>query len=193
MFADLRLEPAPIGRAAAAGAAGPRGNAEHARHRGPRGQRCRTRSDPAGIEESRFNMTRAAQLLGVARAPRLYRMLQRNRIELASNSGSRAPNWPRGRTEGMANRAGPSARPSGTTVSVSRETLSQQRKRREKPSISHRVNNKTGRNQMLSPCRLQYLEDGTRIALSTGSACNRRDGADRCGIISRCPTPDDWR
>ena len=34
------------------------------------------------IEECRFNMTRTARSLGVSRAT-LYRMLQRNRIELA--------------------------------------------------------------------------------------------------------------
>jgi DNA-binding NtrC family response regulator len=34
------------------------------------------------LQENRFNMTRAARALGVSRAT-LYRMLQRNQIELA--------------------------------------------------------------------------------------------------------------
>jgi DNA-binding NtrC family response regulator len=81
--ADLRLDahrPAPPTRPAAA--------APHPRPRGA--PRPKPGSDGErdailqALRESRFNVTRAAQLLGVARAT-LYRMLQRNRIELGQH------------------------------------------------------------------------------------------------------------
>jgi DNA-binding NtrC family response regulator len=84
---DLRLDPAPAGLAPAA-ALPPRFTARPARSRAA--PRPRPGSDGErdailqALQDSGFNMTRAAQLLGVARAT-LYRMLQRNRIELGQH------------------------------------------------------------------------------------------------------------
>jgi DNA-binding NtrC family response regulator len=78
--ADLRLDAHRPTRPAAA--------APHPRPRGA--PRPKPGSDGErdailqALRESRFNVTRAAQLLGVARAT-LYRMLQRNRIELGQH------------------------------------------------------------------------------------------------------------
>jgi DNA-binding NtrC family response regulator len=77
---DLRLEPAepaPPVRAKPA--------ARHGRQltaRPERGSQAERDAIVQALQESQFNMTRAARALGVSRAT-LYRMLQRNRIELA--------------------------------------------------------------------------------------------------------------
>ena len=80
---DLRLDPAPTQPPSPARAA--------ARQTRPRiASRPKPGSDGEreailqALQESNFNMTRAAQLLGVARAT-LYRMLERNRIELGQH------------------------------------------------------------------------------------------------------------
>jgi DNA-binding NtrC family response regulator len=80
-LADLRLEthPAATRPPAAARPARPRGTLRP--KPGSDGERDTILQ---ALQESRFNITRAAQLLGVARAT-LYRMLQRNRIELAQH------------------------------------------------------------------------------------------------------------
>jgi DNA-binding NtrC family response regulator len=82
-MSDLRLDSHP--------ARVPVRPAAVARHPRPRGAlRPKPASDGErdailhALHESRFNITRAAQLLGVARAT-LYRMLQRNRIELGQH------------------------------------------------------------------------------------------------------------
>ena len=77
---DLRLEPDRVPPAAS-----PRAAARRARPRAaPRpkpGSAGERDAILQAMQQSAFNMTRAAQLLGVARAT-LYRMLARNRIEL---------------------------------------------------------------------------------------------------------------
>ena len=79
--ADLRLDPVPM-------PVSPRSSARHSRPRvAPRpkpGSPGERDAILQAVQESGFNMTRAAQLLGVARAT-LYRMLQRNQIELAQH------------------------------------------------------------------------------------------------------------
>jgi DNA-binding NtrC family response regulator len=79
--ADLRLDPPPAAPA-------PRVMARQSRPRPlPRPQPGSTGEREAilqALQDSGFNMTRTAQLLGVARAT-LYRMLRRNRIELAQH------------------------------------------------------------------------------------------------------------
>jgi DNA-binding NtrC family response regulator len=82
-IADLRLDPTPL--------AAPSALVVAARQNRPRpAPRPKPGSDGErdailkALQESAFNMTRAAQRLGVGRAT-LYRMLQRNRIELAQH------------------------------------------------------------------------------------------------------------
>jgi DNA-binding NtrC family response regulator len=81
--ADLRLDPAPLPPPSAA-----RTPTRQSRPRGV--ARPKPGSDGEreailqALQDSNFNMTRAAQLLGVARAT-LYRMLERNRIELGQH------------------------------------------------------------------------------------------------------------
>ena len=79
--ADLRLEPVRL----APPAQPPqitRSRRPEACPRPARGSGAERDAILQAIEECRFNMTRAARSLGVSRAT-LYRMLQRNRIELA--------------------------------------------------------------------------------------------------------------
>ena len=79
--ADLRLEPqvlAPPPRVAI------RQSRPRAMPRPKPGSDAEREAILQALQESAFNMTRTAQLLGVARAT-LYRMLQRNRIELAQH------------------------------------------------------------------------------------------------------------
>jgi DNA-binding NtrC family response regulator len=80
---DLRLDPTPTRLPPS-----PRAAARASRPRS--GSRPKPGSDGEreailqALQDSNFNMTRAAQLLGVARAT-LYRMLERNRIELGQH------------------------------------------------------------------------------------------------------------
>ena len=87
-LADLRLDPI-------APPPGPARPAEprilHRRARGqPPGSDAERDAIIEALQESRFNMTRAAHLLGVSRAT-LYRMLHRNRIELGQHYRVQAP------------------------------------------------------------------------------------------------------
>jgi DNA-binding NtrC family response regulator len=75
---DLRLEPQPL-------ALSPRakpGLRQRSASRPERGSAAERGAILQALQDSRFNMTRAAHLLGVSRAT-LYRMLERNQIELA--------------------------------------------------------------------------------------------------------------
>lgn len=78
---DLRLEAAPT-MAGAAAKAGPGRRPRPAPSKPRPGSDAERESILRALQENRFNMTRTAQALGVSRAT-LYRMLQRNRIELA--------------------------------------------------------------------------------------------------------------
>ena len=80
--ADLRLEPAPVWLRLRSRSSSPQPRRQQASRRPARGSGAERDAILQAIEESRFNMTRAARSLGVSRAT-LYRMLQRNRIELA--------------------------------------------------------------------------------------------------------------
>ncbi len=91
---DLRLDPSPL--------TAPPVTAPMPARPAPRQSRARVHVRPKpgsdgereailqALQESGFNMTRTAQLLGVARAT-LYRMLQRNRIELGQHYLVQAP------------------------------------------------------------------------------------------------------
>ncbi len=81
--ADLRLDPAPA-RPPSPVRAGPRQTRPRAVSRPKPGSDGEREAILQALQESNFNMTRAAQLLGVARAT-LYRMLERNRIELGQH------------------------------------------------------------------------------------------------------------
>ncbi len=79
---DLRLDPAPSRPSLPRAAARPVRPRAAARPKpGSDGER---EAIVQALQDSNFNMTRAAQLLGVARAT-LYRMLERNRIELGQH------------------------------------------------------------------------------------------------------------
>jgi DNA-binding NtrC family response regulator len=80
-LADLRLEPPPSTARPAPVIRPPRSRGALRPKPGSDGERDAILQ---ALQESRFNITRAAQLLGVARAT-LYRMLERNRIELAQH------------------------------------------------------------------------------------------------------------
>ena len=186
--ADLRLEPVrlpprlPAGAAEAAGAQRPRRESCRGRRAGSGAERDAILQ---AIEESRFNMTRAARSLGVSRAT-FYRMLQRNRIELAQQF--RVPGRRTGRGEDWHGRRRPVRPPMRNNRLSSRETLSQQRKRREEPSISPRVNNKTGRNLMLCPPGCSIRKWHANCSFHRLGATG--ETARPLGIISR-PAPDD--
>jgi DNA-binding NtrC family response regulator len=78
---DLRLEAAP-GKLAAPAKAGAKPPRPPAGARPEPGSETERESILRALQENRFNMTHTARGLGVSRAT-LYRMLQRNRIELA--------------------------------------------------------------------------------------------------------------
>jgi len=80
---DLRLDPAPtrLPSPPRAAARAPRPRSGSRPKPGSDGER---EAILQALQDSNFNMTRAAQLLGVARAT-LYRMLERNRIELGQH------------------------------------------------------------------------------------------------------------
>jgi DNA-binding NtrC family response regulator len=78
---DLRLERAPAMVAGDANA-GPRRRRHSASTRPEPGSEAERESILQALQQNRFHMTRSAQALGVSRAT-LYRMMQRNRIELA--------------------------------------------------------------------------------------------------------------
>jgi DNA-binding NtrC family response regulator len=78
---DLRLEAAP-GTVATPAKAGAKPRRQPSAARPEPGSETERKTILQALQENRFNMTRTAQGLGVSRAT-LYRMLQRNRIELA--------------------------------------------------------------------------------------------------------------
>ena len=78
---DLRLEAAP-GKVATPGKAGIKPRRQPGVVRPEPGSETERENILQALQENRFNMTRTARGLGVSRAT-LYRMLQRNRIELA--------------------------------------------------------------------------------------------------------------
>ena len=78
---DLRLE-AALGKVAAPAKAGAKPRRQPAAARPEPGSETERETILQALQEHRFNMTRTARGLGVSRAT-LYRMLQRNRIELA--------------------------------------------------------------------------------------------------------------
>jgi DNA-binding NtrC family response regulator len=80
---DLRLDPAPT-RLPAPPRAAARPVRPRAISRPKPGSDGEREAILQALQDSNFNMTRAAQLLGVARAT-LYRMLERNRIELGQH------------------------------------------------------------------------------------------------------------
>ncbi len=80
---DLRLDPAPARPPSPARAAA-RQTRPRAASRPKPGSDGEREAILQALQDSNFNMTRAAQLLGVARAT-LYRMLERNRIELGQH------------------------------------------------------------------------------------------------------------
>lgn len=80
---DLRLDPPPLSAPPTVRVA-PRQIRARAASRPKPGSDAEREAILQALQESSFNMTRTAQLLGVARAT-LYRMLQRNRIELGQH------------------------------------------------------------------------------------------------------------
>ncbi len=80
---DLRLDP-PSSPAPLPVRVAPRQSRSRAAPRLKPGSEAEREAILQALQESSFNMTRTAQLLGVARAT-LYRMLQRNRIELGQH------------------------------------------------------------------------------------------------------------
>ncbi len=82
-LADLRLEPA-LPPEPAAPRLLPRQSRPRTQPRPKPGSEGEREAILQALQDSAFNMTRTAQLMGVARAT-LYRMLRRNRIELAQH------------------------------------------------------------------------------------------------------------